>query len=463
MSNAYDSMDLNTAYEIAGGYQEADDEVFAKAMEIVKADDARFAQELEKIRNAEQALEKKMQQEEQITAEAKEVFDNSSFIKKEFEDKQLEEKFFADEEIKEAEENTEVYDVNPDTQERFELQGQEKHTHFTMLFEKAKLDVWREQAGSKEFAEKTTEEKKKSLFAEIKSSFLGTVAHLRTSAQIENEISGAAQAVENEDKNFFAKQAGSMLQKMEKAFDLKQKIKVSSSAIMAACAESEAKTAQFAKKCTELAKKVNGKNKEYYSKAAVLTHQAKEVFRKKAKEAWGQRYEFIANMRDRAPKITTNLATTGVLVGATIANASWLGAAVIGYGAYKATSAWVWPIITHARKEARLAKQDKNAPKVSFFNRLKAAPKAIFSNKESRKNYFKEAGWACAAGLVGLGAAGTIASAGGGVLIQKSVQSLSSTAVYTANSLTNTIKTLKDKQKDLWSKGLAVVGTVVIF
>ncbi|MBP3687779.1 MAG: hypothetical protein J6J35_05390 [Alphaproteobacteria bacterium] len=462
MSNAYDSMDLDTAYEIAGGYINADDEVFAKALEMVKADDSRFAQELEKIRNAEQALEKKMQKEEEITAEAEEVFDNASFIKKEFDDRQLEEKFFADKEIKEAEENTEVYDVNPDTKERFELQGQEKHDHFTMLFEKAKLDVWREQVGNKEFAEKTTEEKKKSLFAEIKSSFLGTIAHLRTSAQVENEVSGAAQAIENEDKNFFVKQSGSMLQKMRKAFDLKQKIKVSSSAIMAACAESEAKTSQFAKKCTELAKKANGKNKEYFSKAAVLTHQAKEFFHRKAKEAWGQRYEFIANMKDRAPKITTNLVATGVLVGATAANASWLGAAVIGYGAYKATSAWVWPIITFARKEARLAKQDKNAPKVGFFSRLKAAPKTIFSNKELRKTYFKDAAWASAAGLVGLGAAGTIASAGGGVLVQKSVQSLSSTAVYTANSLTNAIKTLKDKQKDLWSKGLAVVSTVIM-
>ena len=32
MTNAFDSMDLNTAYEIAGGYIEADDEIFAKAL-----------------------------------------------------------------------------------------------------------------------------------------------------------------------------------------------------------------------------------------------------------------------------------------------------------------------------------------------------------------------------------------------------------------------------------------------
>ena len=42
MTNAFDSMDLNTAYEIAGGYIEADDEIFAKALEMVKADDVQF-------------------------------------------------------------------------------------------------------------------------------------------------------------------------------------------------------------------------------------------------------------------------------------------------------------------------------------------------------------------------------------------------------------------------------------
>ena len=56
MTNAFDSMDLNTAYEIAGGYIEADDEIFAKALEMVKADDARFAEELKAARKAEISL-----------------------------------------------------------------------------------------------------------------------------------------------------------------------------------------------------------------------------------------------------------------------------------------------------------------------------------------------------------------------------------------------------------------------
>lgn len=462
MDDAYNSMDLETAYEIAGGYKEADDEVFAKALELVKADDENFARELQKARDAEHSLMKKQEKEESISASDEDVSNNASFIKKEFDNNELKKNFFADEEVQEAEANTPIYDVDPVSQERFELEGDERHAHFEMLFEKAKLDVWREQTGNDEFARQSNEEKKETLFSEIKNSFLATVAQLRTSAQIENEVPEAAQAIEKQDKSFFAKQAGSMLGKISNAFNLKKKIKVSSSAVMAACAESEAKTEEFAKKLTKLAQKANGKKKEYFSKAAVLTHQVKSVFAEKAKQAWGQRYEFIANVKDRAPKITTNLVATGVLVGAAASSASWLGAAVIGYGAYKATSAWVWPIVTHARKEARLAKKDKNAPKVSFFKRLKDAPKTIFANKELRESYFKEAGWGSAAALVGLGAAGTVAGIGGGVLVQKSAQSLSSAAVYTANSITSAARTLKDKTKDIWTKGLAVASTAVM-
>ena len=77
MTNAFDSMDLNTAYEIAGGYIEADDEIFAKALEMVKADDARFAEELKAARKAEISLKAQQDKEEEIAASAEEVLDNT--------------------------------------------------------------------------------------------------------------------------------------------------------------------------------------------------------------------------------------------------------------------------------------------------------------------------------------------------------------------------------------------------
>ena len=458
MTDAFDSMDLNTAYEIAGGYIEADDKTFEQALKMVREDDARFAQELKNAHEAQRRFAEKQEKEEAITASAEEALENASFIKAEFDDEKFKQAFFDDKEVKEAEKNTPVYDINPETQERFELEGDEKHAHFEMLFEKAKLDVWREEAGNKEFSQLAAKKKKNRLFSAVKSSFLGTLAHLRTSAQVENEVPQAAEAVKSDNKNFFARQAASMLAKVQKAISFDKEVRISSSSVMAACAESEAKTNSFAKKFAELAKKSSGKAKECYSKVSVLTHKFKESFVSKAKVVWGQRYEFMANIRDRAPKIATDLAATGVLVGATVASAPWLGTAVIAYGAYKATSAWVWPVVTHARKAQRLAKNDEKAPKMSFFKRLKQSANQVVGTKD----YYKEAGWGCAAGLLGLGAAGATAGLGAGALVQKSFQSLSSTAVYTTNSITNAVKKLKEKDGNWWSKGLAVASAAVM-
>ena len=248
MTDAFKSMDLDTAYEIAGGYIETDDKTFEKALELVRADDARFAQELKNARDTQRRFAEKQEKEEAITASAEEALENASFIRSEFDNEQFKSSFFADKEIQEAEKNTPVYDINPETQERFELEGDERHAHFEMLFEKAKLDVWREETGNKEFNQLDSKKKKNRIFAAVKSSFLGTLAHLRTSAQVENEVPQAADAVKSNNRNFFAKQAASMLAKVQKAISFNREVKISSSSVMAACAESEAKTNSFAKK-----------------------------------------------------------------------------------------------------------------------------------------------------------------------------------------------------------------------
>ena len=217
MTNAFDSMKLEQAYEIAGGYIDADDATYEKALEMVRADDARFAEELKKAREAELALKARQEKEEEITASAEEVLNNAEFIKKEFENKQFKQRFFEDEEIKEAEANTVIYDVNEQGDERFELEGEEKHKHYEMLFEAAKLNVWREKAGSKEFAEAKDKEKRKSLFEAVKHSFLGTIAHLRTAAQVEKEVPELQEDVKNNNRNSIATKFSSMVTKLHNA------------------------------------------------------------------------------------------------------------------------------------------------------------------------------------------------------------------------------------------------------
>ena len=72
-------MDLDTAYEIAGGYIEADEKTFAQALEIVRKSDEEFAKSLEEAHKYELAFKKKQEEAEAITASPKELADNTEF------------------------------------------------------------------------------------------------------------------------------------------------------------------------------------------------------------------------------------------------------------------------------------------------------------------------------------------------------------------------------------------------
>ena len=72
------------------------------------------------------------------------------------------------------------------------------------------------------------------------------------------------------------------------------------------------------------------------------------------------------------------------MVGATVASAPWLGSAVAAYGAYKVASSWVWPIVTEARKNARIERKEGKKSKIKFVDQLREASDSIFKNKEKR-------------------------------------------------------------------------------
>ena len=58
MTDAFDSMDLNTAYEIAGGYIEADDKTFEQALKMVREDDDVLLKSLKTLMKLNAALPK---------------------------------------------------------------------------------------------------------------------------------------------------------------------------------------------------------------------------------------------------------------------------------------------------------------------------------------------------------------------------------------------------------------------
>ena len=463
------NMDLDTAYEIVGGYKDADDKTFDEALEIVRKKDEELAKLCKEARDSEIALKIKIEEEEALKVSAKVLANNTAILYQELETDNLDNWLLNDEEVKEALNNTPIVDTNEDG--AYTVSGEERDNHIKMLVEKAKLDTLCEQSRTSDFSEMDEEEKQNTLRSELKTSFLGTLMHLRTSALILNDVPNASKAFEEDNEEFFKRQQEALanMEHQDVAADFSQSVEVPADLVITSCVESEAKASKFAKKLSDLSLSAKGKTKTYLEQASGLIHKAKISFVKKAKEVWGQRYEFANNLRDRAPKVITDTVATIGLIGATAMNAPWLGTAVVAYGAYKAASSWVWPIITKARKEARLDKAENKNTKVKFMDRLRNASNTIFGNKEERKEYIKEASWGSAAGLVGLGAAGAVASSVSGAasaVAARGAQRLASMAVSSVSGLMNTVKTMKNKKKDWWDKGAAVLGfaaTVAIF
>lgn len=464
------SMDLETAYKIAGGYIEADEKTFEKALKMVKEHDhdAKLAEMLKEAHNEELLAKHKQEKSEEFAmrVDGKILEENTSFLYSELDNTEIDEELLKDDEIIEAVKNTPFVDIN-DEGEEFILSEEDKAKHVQMLIEKAKIDTFIEQSTSREFGSLSDEEKKKTLFEEIKTSFLGTLVHLRTAQQIQNNIPEAGKAVAENNEDFFIKQQEALgtMAPQEKAADFNEVISVSSDLVISACADSEHRLKSFAKKLSDRAETLKGKAKEAFQNASNLAHKLRVSFNDKAKSVWGQRYEFANSLRDRAPKVVTDVAATIGLVGATVTNAPWLGTAVVAYGAYKAASSWVWPLVTKTRTSARLDRKNPDAPKKSFMERFKEVTKTVFGDPDEKKAYFKEAGWGSAAGLVGLGAAGAVASGalgalgtGASAVAARSAQRLSSLAVSSVNGAMNTVSTLKNKKKSAWDKAFAVVG-----
>ncbi len=462
------SMDLDTAYEIAGGYIEADEKTFEEALKMVREHDAELAEMLETAHKEELLAKHKQQKSEEFAmlVDGKTLEENTSFLYNELENAYIEEELLKDDEVIEAVKNTPIVDIDDENNEII-LSDEDRKKHVQMLIEKAKIDTFIEQSTSREFGALSDEEKKSTLLEEVKISFLGTLVQLRTAQQIQNNIPEAGKAVTDNNEDFFIKQQealGTMVPQ-EKAANFNEVISVSSDLVISACADSEHRLKSFAKKLSDRAETLKGKAKDAFYKASTLAHNLRVSFNEKAKSVWGQRYEFANNLRDRAPKVITDVGATIALVGATATNAPWLGTAVIAYGAYKAASSWVWPLITKTRTSARLDRKNPDAPKKTFSERFKEVTKNVFGNAEERKAYFKEAGWGSAAGLVGLGAAGAVASgalsslgAGASAVVARSAQRLSSLAVSSVNGAMNTITTLKNKKKTFWDKAFAVAG-----
>ncbi|MBR5598721.1 MAG: hypothetical protein IKW39_01635, partial [Alphaproteobacteria bacterium] len=421
----------------------------------------------ENYHNAENEITKE-QEEDNIDVEPEVLAENTEFLYNLLDDddfnKGLDSNLLNDEEIKEAIDNSPIIHNVGDTIETVDENS--RNEHFKMLIEKAKLDTFVELSKNPEFCSKTEEEKKSSLPDEVKMSFLSSLATIRTASQIMAESDGNEKTAQTQ----LEKLANGKYQEDATSYAVSdyadaKVVNIHSDVIIQACASSQKKAEKFCEKLKSLASGSSDEKKKHYEKAINCINSCKEKFQNGAKAIWNQRYEIAHNLQDSAPKIVTDVVATAALVGATIAGGSVLAPAVFAYGAYKATTSWMWPIVTEARKQARIQEKKYSKKRVNFATQLKEAAKSINSDKKKRKKYLKQAVWGTAAGIVGLGAAG-VAAGTVGALAARSAQSISSMAIHSVNKVVETVGVLKDKEKSNLSKGITaavgIFGTAVV-
>ena len=465
------SMTLEEAYEIAGGYNQVpvSEETFAEALEMVRQDDEEMAKSLKEARDHELSLKAKMKAEEEIVVDAGVLAENTEYLYKMLVSDSFDDKLHKDPEIIEAIKNTPIIDTD-DGQTFTQLSDEEKSKQYEMLFEKSKLDTLCELSRNKDFGEKSEKEKEICVFEETKMSFLGTLMELRTTSLLEKQIPEYAKAYADDDEDkaveFFSRQqvniASNVLQ--DKACNFgnsndadPEVVEISKSQVIFACSHSEAKAEEHRKKIIDSPQRNDKAKRKHLNTAASYINKFKTSFSSKAHNLWKERFVVANNLRDKAPKIITDVSATIAVAGISIANAPWLTGAVLTYGAYKVASSWAWPIITEARREARIERKEGKPSKVKFVDRLREASENIFNNKDKRMAYFKEAGWGTAAGLVGLGAAGAATSA----IAAKAAQSMANMAVRSFNNAINTVNALKNKNMS-WTKKLTLGAGALI-
>lgn len=254
------------AYEIAGGYMEADEETFQRALKIVAEKDKAFAEELRLARKAE---EKALHAE--FSAAPEEVSANADYIislfEKDGKDQQLKQSVMEDNELKTAFANTSFYDTDLQTGKEVISDNEQNDKLQSMLYEQAKTDVWAEFVGSKEFSTADDKAKEEKVKSGLKSSLMRALTKLRTFSAFKVKEKEEIQALKEGNESFFKNRIG----KIRDAFDFKKKVSVSGEAFRPVLDAAKKRFSSFAGKLAKATEASEEKSKKFFTKAAAYT------------------------------------------------------------------------------------------------------------------------------------------------------------------------------------------------
>lgn len=329
-------------------------------------------------------------------------------------------------------------------EENNSLEDEIQREYLKALFEASKLETHRELLCDKEcnlnYLTSNDESFLEKTIGKIKNIFTAKIAQAGIASTYRD-----GKSVENADK-----EAAIFMEKLSAA---KGKMKIKSSQVEIACADTDTNVSTF---CNVLKNKFSGKNSK-------LSESLKK-FQKKTKNLFGKTYEVtravVKNVKaNKWQHIGNTVATGGMwaatLLGAgasvTVAGAAVpvVGLAVGSYALYSAAGGYVWPVVAEAQKLRTQAKE--NNKKMGFWSSIKAA----WKNKQNDKTYKARARWGIVGGVVGAGLGFGGFSMGIDTIAAKTGALLARSASSMAAQTTAYLYAKKDYAKDSSEENLA--------
>ena len=275
------------------------------------------------------------------------------------------------------------------------LTPKRKKEYIELLFENAKLKVQTTLAGSKEFEQKTPQEKEAILKEEIRNTFFADFARVTVSSFVKSPNKKESKIGTKEYKQYIFRQVQNATTAFKSFIEGKKKVSVKTDSFLSSYAESASQVETYIGALKQKAKAAGQNVRESFGKVAKFFQEKKNKLEKTANFISQNRYEIFKNIKgsfsDNKIKLIGNVSasaafgfvTAGIAAGTIGAP---MTAAVGAYAAYHAVGSWVYPVIAEMRKINRL-KREKGEPTLGFKKTLVQAWKNKTSKDENKNSY----------------------------------------------------------------------------
>ncbi|MBQ8869870.1 MAG: hypothetical protein IJ019_00660 [Alphaproteobacteria bacterium] len=276
------------------------------------------------------------------------------------------------------------------------VSAEEKKKYVELLFETAKLKAQTALAGSRNYLDKSPDEKYRMITEEIRNTFFTDFARAAIASHMKAPTKKEEKIGSRDYKQYILNQVKTAASVFKKIIEGDKSISVKTDSVLASVADSAVRVENYIKGLKQKTKNAGKEVKDAFTSIANAFQKKKNQLEKKANQISENRYEIFKAIKgsfsDNKIKLIGNISastafgivTAGIAAGTIGAP---LTAAVGAYAAYHAAGSWVYPIVAEMRKINR-QRREKGQPVLGFKAQLVQAWKNKTS-KDKKKNSYK--------------------------------------------------------------------------